>query len=230
MRCLCSPSPPRTWKRCFSLEAWPDRASNPPCYTFLRREVARSVAAEGLKSARSSRPSVLCDRRPTENTSIPIPDRKRSAADATAFVQPRMRPLEARGRVPAGRPPGTARTRRWRGRYWRRAMSEFSGISGVKGRSFPPPSVDKQLPVPEEGVYPSYTSIGHPAISTDDSPRVAVARPEPRGTGELKRNGELVVAEVDAAVVAFLHMHRLEGCFLQTVGQASVSQDAISVR
>jgi hypothetical protein len=34
-------------------------------------------------------------------------------------------------------------------------MTEFSGISGVKGRSFPPPSVDKQLPLPEKGVYPS---------------------------------------------------------------------------
>jgi len=29
----------------------------------------------------------------------------------------------------------------------------------VKGRSFPPPSVDNQLPLPEKGVYPSYTLI-----------------------------------------------------------------------
>jgi hypothetical protein len=46
------------------------------------------------------------------------------------------------------------------GRPWRRAMTEFSGISGVKGRSFPPPSVDKQLPLPEKGVHPSYTPTG----------------------------------------------------------------------
>ena len=36
-------------------------------------------------------------------------------------------------------------------------MTEFSGISGVKGCSFLPPSVDKQLPLPEKGVHPSYT-------------------------------------------------------------------------
>jgi hypothetical protein len=41
------------------------------------------------------------------------------------------------------------------GRLWRRAMTEFSEISGVKARSFPSPSVDEQLPLPEKGVYPS---------------------------------------------------------------------------
>jgi len=35
-------------------------------------------------------------------------------------------------------------------------MIECSGISGVKGRSFPPPSADKQLPHPEKGLYLFY--------------------------------------------------------------------------
>lgn len=33
----------------------------------------------------------------------------------------------------------------------------IQGVSGVKGRSLPHPSVDKQLPSPEKGVHPSYT-------------------------------------------------------------------------
>ena len=43
------------------------------------------------------------------------------------------------------------------GRLWRRAVSEFSGIVGGKGRLFSPLSVAKQWPLPEKGVYPSYT-------------------------------------------------------------------------
>jgi hypothetical protein len=43
------------------------------------------------------------------------------------------------------------------GRLWRRALTEFSGISGVMDRWFPSPSVDKRLPLAEKGVYPFYT-------------------------------------------------------------------------
>jgi hypothetical protein len=50
------------------------------------------------------------------------------------------------------------------GRLWRRAMTEFSGISGVKGRSFPPPSVDKQF------FRSGYQAIQHPVLPTGVRP------------------------------------------------------------
>jgi hypothetical protein len=71
------------------------------------------------------------------------------------------------------------------GRLWRRAMTEFSGISGVKGRSFPPPSVDKPLPLPEKGVYPSYTQVSVP------SP-IRSHRPEKDTTSSHSRSGRMM--------------------------------------
>ena len=48
----------------------------------------------------------------------------------------------------------------------RRAMSEFSG---VKGRSFPRPLVDNQLPLPEKAIYSFYTRMecDRPAAASD---------------------------------------------------------------
>jgi len=46
--------------------------------------------------------------------------------------------------------------RTWRlwGRLWRWAMTEWSGSSGGKGFSFQPPSLDKEVYLPEKGFSP----------------------------------------------------------------------------
>jgi len=84
--------------------------------------------------------------------------------------------LEAHGRIAAGRPPGMLRTWRWRGEVRSVGDDCRERESGGKG-PLVPTRVDKQLPLPEKGVYPSCTPAqlrlvrGHSCGATFDRGR-----------------------------------------------------------
>ena len=80
---------------------------------------------------------------------------ERCSVDGLVFFNHGRCSLEPHGRIPAIRLP-EARGKAHAGGLWRRAMTDSNDISGVKRRSYSPPSTVKQWHLPQKAVYPSY--------------------------------------------------------------------------
>jgi len=111
-----------------------------------------SDALSVLKKSVATNPelSATGSSRPAGNISIPVVDRKRcSGPTPSSPFNPGCYSPKGLASIPPSRPPEMAPILLWRRRRWQRTMSGFRGISGVKGHSVPPLSIDKQSPRPE---------------------------------------------------------------------------------